>query len=88
MGRWLPLNDDVRQFGEVPAVPGPHDAPELNILSQLYLTARLDPGSEELGARQLAEQTDLRLELVTTSAEYCRGLLLHPDIRNMSAEKP
>ena len=88
MGRWLPLNDDVRQFGEVPAVPGPDDAPQLDVLAQLDLTAGLDTGGKQLCARQLSEQTNLRLELVTASAEYCRGLLLHPDIRNMSAEKP
>ena len=55
----LPLYDDVRQFGEVPAVARPDDAPQLDVLAQLDLTARLDPGSEELGAGQLAEQTDL-----------------------------
>ena len=75
----LPLYDDVCQLGEVPAVPRPDDAPELDILAQLYLTARLDPGCEELSAGQLAEQADLRLELVTTSAEYCWRLLFHPE---------
>ena len=60
-------------------VSSPDDAPELDILAQLYLTARLDPGCEELSAGQLAEQADLRLELVTTSTEYCWRLLFHPE---------
>ena len=82
MPLYIPLNDHVGQFGVVPAVPGPHDAPELDILPELDLTPALDPRREQLRPRQLAEQPDLRLELVTAAREDSRGLLLHPGMRN------
>ena len=78
----LPLNDNVRELGVVPAVPGPDDAPELDILPELYLAPALDPRREQLRARQLPEHPDLRLELVAAAGEDRRGLLLDPGMIN------
>ena len=74
----IPLNDHVGQFGVVPAVPGPDDAPQLHVLAELDLAAGLHPRREQLRPRQLPEQPDLGLELVAASAEDGRRLLLHP----------
>ena len=78
----IPLNDDVSELGIVPAVPGPDDAPQLGVLPELYLAPALDPGREQLRARQLPEHPDLRLELVAAAGEDRRGLLLDPGMMN------
>ena len=78
----LPLNDNICELGVVPAVAGPDDAPQLDILAELYLAPALDPGREQLGARQLPEHPDLRLELVAAAGEDRRGFLLNPGIMN------
>ena len=54
-------NINVCELGVVPAVPRPHDAPQLDVLAELYLAPALDPRREQLRARQLPEHPDLRL---------------------------
>ena len=76
------MNNNVSKLGVVPAVPGPDDAPQLDILSELYLAPALDPGREQLRAGQLPEHPDLRLELVAAAGEDGWGLLLDPGMIN------
>ena len=76
------MNDDICELGVIPTVPRPDDAPQLDILAELYLAPALDPRREQLRAGQLPEHPDLRLELVTAAREDGRGLLLHPGMMN------
>ena len=71
----------------VPTVPRPDDAPELDVLPQLYGGARPHPGREEVGAGQAAEEADLGQEVLPAAEVDGGGTLLHPEGQKKWKEK-
>ncbi len=65
--------------GIVPSVPRPDDAPQLDVLPQLYGGARPDPGGEEVGPGQAAEEPDLGEEVLPAAEVDGGGTLLNAE---------